>query len=244
MNFVVSHSAITMDDFIVMSWPEQVDYILNNLAGNENRYVIYKDFMSFMAEFGEECIEMDRLTGHKFAPVLFVVAMQRLSKGAVMHEAVDFREQLPSKFWKYSSAHDDFHIMTPDCLEFIYKGLPIAAQFEPTKDYAIKIAWGLFDHLDEKGCCHKGFSLYCNNPVEEGEKLYTTALEILNANVSSNDIFYRCSRPLRWRKHKKWLRGYLTKNELWHEFFNNIGISLKFKTLLQRSRIKKEIENA
>ncbi|MBE6452550.1 MAG: hypothetical protein E7012_03565 [Alphaproteobacteria bacterium] len=200
--------------------------------------------MTFMSLFGKDCIEMDKLTGENLAPVLFTVAMQRLSKGAVLHAPVHFNEQLPFKFWSYSSAHDDYHIMTDDCLQFIYKGLPIAAQFKPTSDYALKIAWGLAEHLNENGNCLNGFELYCNNPVEEGKKLYAKAIEIIEKNVSAKDIFSRYSKPNQWQKHKVWLRSYLSKNNCWNDFFKRIEVSASLSNLCERIRIKREIKRA
>lgn len=244
VNFVIAHSGITAEDFSKLSWAEQVDYILLHLAGGSNRWCIYKDFMTFMSLFGNECIEMDRQTGENLASVLFTVAMQRLSKGAVVHEGVNFKEQLPSKFWVYSSFHDDYHIMTDDCLKFIYDGLPVAAQFKPTSDYALKIAWGLVEHLDEDGNCLGGFELYCDNANEEGKKLYAKAVEIIENNVSAEDVFAKYSKQDQWKKHKAWLRGYLLGNDCWNDFFKKIGVSTSLFNFRERLRIIKEIKNA
>lgn len=243
-DYVVSHSEITYDNFNKMNWAEKVDYILKNLAGGSNRWCIYKDFMNFMANHGKECIEMDRKTGYSLAPVLFTVAMQRLSKGAVLHDTVNFRDQLPDKFWEYSSAHDDYHTMTDDCLNFIYNGLPVAAQFEPTKDYALKIAWGLVKHLNEDGITQFGFSLYCNNSIEEGKKLYQTAVKIVEKNASAKDIFSRYATPFLWEKHQAWLYAYLSENKCWNNFFQRIGVSTNVFNLREKMRITRSMRLA
>ena len=140
LNYIAKKSSTSVATLSQKTWPELVDFILLHLAGGSNRWCIHKNFMTFMSLYGKECIDMDKKTGYELAPVLFTVAMQRLSKGAVLHDVVHFDQQLPAKFWVYSSAHDDYHIMTDDCLQFIYEGLPVAAQFKPTSDYALKIA--------------------------------------------------------------------------------------------------------
>ena len=244
VNFVVSHSEISAEDFEKMTWAEQVDYILLHLAGGSNRWCINKNFMSFMAQCGKECIKMDRHTEQKLAPTLFVIAMQRLSKGAVLHDVVNFKEQLSNRFWLYSSAHDDYHIMTPDCLEFIYNGLMVAAQLEPTRDYALKIAWGLSEHLDENGNCLNGFDLYCENAAEEGKKLYAKAIEIIEKTASAEDIFSRYSKPGQWQKHKLWLKNYLMENNRWNDFFKKIDVSTSLFNFRKRMQIIREIKCA
>lgn len=240
--FVASHSEITAENFAKMTWPEQVDYILIHLAGGNNRWCIHKDFMLFMAKFGNECIEMDKKTGQNLTPVLFTIAMQRLSKGAVLHDAVDFSKQLPAKFWPYSSAHDDYHIMTDDCLEFIYNGLPIAAKLPATQEYALTIAWGLVEHLDENGKAE--FSLYCDNALEHGKRLYAKGLEIIENNALAEDIFSRYSKPGQWQKHKVWLKSYILKNDCWNDFFKKASVSSSIFNLRERIKIIREIKRS
>ena len=243
LRFIAKHSETSVEKLAQMSWPQQVDHILLHLAGGSNRWCINKNFMSFMARFGKDCIEMDYQSRNNLAAVLFTVAMQRLSKGAVLHDVVNFSEQLPNKFWIYSSAHDDYHIMTQDCLEFIYNGLPIAAQFEPTRDYALKIAWGLAEHLDENGNQY-GFSLYCSYPHAEGKKLFAKAVEIIETNVSKEDIFSRYAQTNQWQKHKSWLYAYIEKEKLWDCFFEKINVSRSLFAWQQRRKIKQEMKEA
>lgn len=238
--FVSSHSKITAETFENLSWAEQVDFILKHLTGGISRFCIHKDFMIFMARYGKECIALDNETGENFAPILFTVAMQRLSKGAVKHDSVNFEEQLRDKFWIYSSAHDDSHVMTNDCLEFIYSGLPVAAQLEKTKDYALKIAWGLVEHLDEEGNRYN-YDLYCDNPQLEGKKLFAKAEDIIEKNAPYSYIFSRYSKKHEWQKHKKWLKNYLLATGRWDEFFEKIDVKKGLITFSRRQKIKKEI---
>ena len=242
IQFVSQQSGTAEEKISSLSWSEMVNFILHHLAGERNRWCINDRFMYFMAKFGQECIKEDIKTGHDFSSVLFTVAMQRLSKGAVLHAPVDLLETLPFEFRGYSSYYDDYHIMTPGCLEFIYHGLPVAAKHAPTKDYALTIAWGLLRHLDELGVRYDRYSLDCENPLEEGKQLYRTAKAIIENNLPNEEIFAGYAQPYQWQKHTKWLKIYLAKEKRWQEFFKKIGISsFAFK---HRLKIRKAIKNA
>lgn len=243
INYVVEHGNTTKDQFLSLNWEEQVDFILLHLAGGPNRWCIYKDFMNFMAEFCQECIDEDKKAGTNLSKWLFTVAMQRLSKGAVLHKPVSFRNQLEGKYWIYSSAYDDYHIMTEDCLNFIYFGLPVAAKYAPTKDYALTIAWGLLEHLDEDGNTTNGFSLDCPNPNDEGQRLFSTAHHIvMNAGLSDEEIFEHFAEPDQWRKHIDWLWRHLDEKR-WKQFFEKQGIpSSGLKGWKARKTLKKEMK--
>ena len=242
IKFVCEHGRITKEEFLNKNWEEQVNYILSHLAGECTRWCIYKDFMVFMARFGQDCIEQDRQNGTQLAAVLFTVAMQRLSKGAVLHDVVNFYDQLPSTYWAYSSAHDDYHIMTPDCLEFIYKGLPVAANYEPTKNYARIIAWGLVEHLDAEGKRHGGFSLDCENPDEEGKKLFECARRIIEqSTMPRHEIFARYAKPWQWQKHKAWLKRFMESYNAWNLLYQYLDIPKGLKGRKQRHQVRREI---
>lgn len=242
IQFVSQQSGTPEEKVASLSWYEQVNFILYHLAGNSNRWCINDRFMYFMAKFGQECIKEDIKTGHDFSSVLFTVAMQRLSKGAVLHAPVDLLETLPFEFRGYSSYYDDYHIMTPGCLEFIYHGLPVAAKLTHTKDYALTIAQGLAEHLDELGCRYNGFSLGCENATDEGKRLFSKACSIIENNLPKEQVFAIYAQPHQWQKHTKWLKKYLAKEKRWQEFFKKIGISsFAFK---HRLKIRKAIKNA
>lgn len=241
IQFVSQQSGTPEEKVASLSWYEQVNFILYHLAGNSNRWCINDRFMYFMAKFGQECIKEDIKTGHDFSSVLFTVAMQRLSKGAVLHAPVDLLETLPFEFRGYSSYYDDYHIMTPGCLEFIYHGLPVAAKHAPTKDYALTIAWGLLRHLDELGVRYDRFSLDCENPLEEGKQLYRTAKAIIENNLPNEEIFAGYAQPYQWQKHTKWLKNYLTKEKRWQEFFKKLGVPRL--CLVHRHKIRRAIKS-
>lgn len=241
ISFVAQQSGTAEEKISSLSWSEMVYFILHHLAGERNRWCINDKFMYFMAKFGQECIKEDIKTGHDFSSVLFTVAMQRLSKGAVLHDSVNLLETLPAEYRGYSSYYDDYHIMTPGCLAFINQGLSVAAKHAPTKAYALTIAWGLLRHLDELGVRYDGFSLDCENPLEEGKQLYRTAKAIIENNLPNEEIFAGYAQPYQWQKHTKWLKNYLAKEKRWQEFFKKLGVPRL--CLVHRHKIRRAIKS-
>lgn len=239
VQFVVEHSKTTKEEFCKLTWPEKVDFILLRLAGGSNRWCIHKNFMEFMAIYGEDCIKEDRQAGTNLASVLFTVAMQRLSKGAVLHENVNFCTQLPEKFWVYSSANDDYHIMTDDCVFFIKRGLPVAAKYAPTKDYALTIAWGLVEHIDQDG-----YGMDLNDPIIGKDLFFCAQRIIMEEEYTYDELFHRYAKPYQWRKHADWLWRYLSRSKKWDEFFKKIEIPGGLKGWKNRRQIKKELKEA
>lgn len=242
IQFVAQQSGTAEEKISSLSWSEMVNFILHHLAGEHNRWCINDRFMYFMAKFGDECISQDIQRGHQFAPVLFTIAMQRLSKGAVLHAPVDLLETLPFEFRGYSSYYDDYHIMTPGCLEFIYHGLPVAAKLPHTKDYALTIAQGLAEHLDVLGCRYNGFSLGCENATDEGKRLFSKACSIIENNLPEEQVFAIYAQPYQWQKHTQWLKNYLAKEKRWQEFFKKLGVPRL--CLVHRHKIRRAIKNS
>jgi len=246
LNYIANNTRVSENELNSMSWQRIVDeVILPKIAGRSNRWHITDEFMAFMADFGKECIEMDKSNGTNLAPVLFTVAMQRLSKGALKHKGVQFDKQLPKKYWEYSSAHDDYGIMTPGCLQFIYYGLPVAAQFAPTREYALIQAWGLVEHLDAQGN-RNDFDLYCDSPSENGIKLYDTGLRLVEQWTKEEELYEHFASPEQWRKHLDWFHAH-QKMFQWDDFFSRIYDPAGkgwFKRWSEKRAIKKEIRNA
>lgn len=239
LTYIRENSRVSENELSPMSWQKMVDeVILPQIAGRSNRWHITDEFMVFMAKFGKECIEMDRRYGTALAQVLFTVAMQRLSKGALKHKGVNFFNQLPEKYWEYSSAHDDYGVMTNGCLQFIYEGLSIAANFEPTREYALIQAWGLVEHLDAEGNRYD-FDLYCNDPEGNGARLYATGLRIVDDWSDKKEQYEHFATPNQWRKHKAWFFDHAEELD-WNDFFSRIYDSAG-KGWLRRWREKKTI---
>ena len=91
LTYIRENGRVSENEMHTMSWQKMVDdVILPQIAGRSNRWHITDEFMVFMAKFGKECFEMDQRYGTALAPVLFTVAMQRLSKGALRHKGVNF----------------------------------------------------------------------------------------------------------------------------------------------------------
>ncbi len=196
-----------MAELNTMSWQDMVDnVILPKLAGGSNRCHISDDFMIFMAKFGRECQREDWQHNTRLTPILYTIAMQRLSKGALLHKTVDFRTQLPKKYMEYSSMHDNFGIMTEGCLEFIYNGLKHAAMINETNRYAVIQCFGIMKYLDANGKVQGEFSLACPNPEENGAKMYAIAEKIVEKSADTITIYQQYATPDQWQKHKRWLK--------------------------------------
>ena len=130
--------------------------------------------------------------------------------------------------------------MTKGCLQFIYEGLPVAAGFEPTREYALIQAWGLVEHLDAEGNRYD-FDLYCDNPEENGARLYETALKIVEHWASEQEQYEHFATPKRWRDHKGWFRPRAQEIDFdWDDFFVRI-YDPAGKGWLKRRREKKAI---
>ena len=106
------------------------DYILPKAVMETSQYIrgwrIHSDFMAFMAQWGQECVQRDRRTGE----ILMEIAMQRVSCGAVVyafHESYHYLKALPEEYHKYSVINDQSGLMDQECWDFLKQNLLFCA---------------------------------------------------------------------------------------------------------------------
>lgn len=132
-----------VDDFIL---PKAL-----GVGGSEKRFPhISDEFMSFMAEFGQECITRDRRTGE----VLMELAMQRISCGAIATEEYDFIGSLPPEYQRYTAVYDEAALMSQACWDFIERNIQFCVEGLENKTWrkhAISILWSLVENINENG---------------------------------------------------------------------------------------------
>ncbi|MBP5698511.1 MAG: hypothetical protein J6W96_03175 [Alphaproteobacteria bacterium] len=111
-------------------------------AGEERGSKISKEFMQFMADYGQYCMKLDRKSGE----LLMELAMQRISQGTVLHDEYDLVNSLPISFQAYTTEQDQLCPMRQADWNFIKKNILFCCQSLATKQYiehACKILKGL-----------------------------------------------------------------------------------------------------
>ena len=216
-----------------MPWKKCViDVMLPTMAGHQNnRWRIADPFMKFMARYAKEVVMEDFRVGIN----LLEIAMQRLSNGAVLHEAASWPEPLEKEYWSYSSRWDEPGLMSEGCYQFIVSGLPVCLQYQETREHALKILFGLISYLDADGTLQSGYML----PDEfkrEGAFLYGFAKTQIEKNAKMEEVYRHYAQPEEWKKHKSWFAEH-AKEMNWKEFFSKIRV----KGFFNKRRIKKEI---
>lgn len=106
-------------------------------------------FMRFMAEWGTYIYSND----YFFGSLLLEIGMQRLSKGALLHEGVNLIKILPKEYQKYTFAYEEYRIMTKECYDFLTNNLEVMfCNLEPKyREHCHKIVFGIMQHIDENG---------------------------------------------------------------------------------------------
>lgn len=188
------------------------------------------DYMLLMAEFGEYCMLQDCYTGE----IMLEIALQRLSRGAVLHESSRF-DILPQEYYKYSAAWDQHGLMSDACWEFLTKQYRTCLRTNLAKDHVIKIIFGLIDHLDENGNELGRYMLKYDHFHTSPKDVYDWAWNAAK-NLSVKERFEHFATPERWRKYKVFFK------ENWKDidekdFFQRINE----KGFFNKRRIKKEI---
>lgn len=232
-NEISANCGKTVAELKHMPWKECVmNIVLPTMAGHQNnRWRIADPFMKFMARYAKEVVMEDFRVGMN----LLEIAMQRLSNGAVLHEATSWPEPLEKEYWSYSSRWDEPGLMSEGCYQFIVSGLPVCLQYNETRGHAEKILFGLISYLDADGNLQSGYML----PDEfkrEGAFLYGFAKTQVEKNASEAEILNHYAKPGEWQKHKIWLAAHV-KNLNWKKFFSKIGV----KGFFNKRRVKKEI---
>lgn len=227
------------------SWQEIVDeIILPKMAGPQNgiqsRYKIDDMFMNLLAYFPREITEKNIV----LAPVLFEIGLQRLSCGAVLHDDTPWPEPLPKKYWEYSSKWDERHVMTEGGYNFIMYGIEQALKFEMTRSHALKILFGLMQHISPIGNVDNDYSL--SDFEDKAAQLYCHAKSLVEKYASFEEIYPYYARPVQWEKHIFFLSKHKDKIN-WDDFFAKTKAVSKGNFIskrLQRNAIRKKIERA
>ena len=159
LNKVAAMSGKNVNELVGMSQNEVVNKVILPIivqpTGQDIRgWRIGDDYMSLMAEFGEYCWQQDAFTGE----ILLEIALQRISCGAVLHEASSYKI-LPEAYWKYSAMCDQPGLMSDACFDFLQKQIVTCLKTKLTREHAQKIIFGLIDHLDEQGNELNGYML-------------------------------------------------------------------------------------
>lgn len=226
------------------SWQEIVDtVVLPKMAGPHNkiqcRYKIHDMFMNFLAINAYDILCKDQT----LAPILFEIGLQRLSCGAVLHDATPWPEPLPKKYWEYSSYWDEKHVMTEGCFNFILIGLEESLKFDMTRNHALKILFGLMERTDIRGNV-ENYSL--GEFKDKAAQLYRHAEKLVEDYASFEEIYPYYARPGQWEKHIFYLSQHKDKIN-WDDFFEKTQAVIKKNFIsrrLQRNAIRKRIERA
>ena len=223
-----------------MSWNEVVEkVVLPKMAGPKGtRWCINDMFMNFVADNAYSIYIADKY----LAGVLFEIALQRLSCGAVLHDGTPWPEPLPKQYWDYSSRWDESHVMTNGCYNFIMKAIDTCMKCEMTRSHALKVLLGLVSYISPDGAVNYGYLL-----PEEIEKksaeLYAKAKRTAEEFGTFEEIYQSYARPGQWQKHKIWFGNNFDKLD-WKEFFIDTKcLEGNFiQRLCQRRAIKNELK--
>lgn len=175
------------------------------------------NYMDLMADFGDYCYQQDTFTGG----ILLEIALQRLSKGAVLHEGSRF-DILPKAYQPYSACYDQFGLMSNDCWYFLSKQYAVCLKANLTKEHTKKIIFGLIDYLDDKGNTLGDFSLGGMDFKTSPQEVFSWAWNVAKTNFSFEERYVHFATPQKWQRHKTFFK------ENWKQintkdFFQKIG---------------------
>lgn len=178
------------------------DYLLPKclgVGGSEKRFPhISDEFMSFMAEFGHECIVRDKETGE----LLMELAMQRISCGAIAVNDYDFIGSLPLEYQRYTAAYDEPALMSQACWDFIEKNIQFCIEGltkETWRQHAENILWSLLQNIGEDG------SLLNDYVWNEGlinkslTEVYSWVMHVAQVSFTPYDLVIHLAPT--WKKH-------------------------------------------
>ena len=223
-----------------MSWQQVVDnIILPKMAGQDTRTSINDMYMNFMADYAYDvyCINKD------MANVLFEVALQRLSCGAVMYSTTYTLERLHQDYWSYSSLNDEPCDMTEGCYNFIMKASEICLKYgnEVTKLHTLEILLELINRIfPGEPFDYDSLGEFIN----KAEDLYKHSEKLVEQFAPYEMLYINYSKPDQWKKHKIWFAKNL-KNLRWRKFFEDTNcLEGNFvQRRLQLLKIKDEIKH-
>ena len=124
-------------------------YILPKLLGTYSERVSVSRFLKFMAKWGRYIYQNSSFYGC----LLFELGLQRISRGALLHEGVDLVKLLPKSYQKYTFAYDEYRIFTEECWEFFENNLCVMFSMNDPKcrEHCRKIVFGIMEHIDING---------------------------------------------------------------------------------------------
>ena len=205
------------------------------IGGQDTRgWRIGDDFMQLMADYAPELYRNDSYSGE----ILLELALQRLSKGAVLHEAHHLINSLPPAYQKYSAAYDQYGLMSDACWNFLAKQASFCLKTNAA-EHTRKIVFGLLDHLTPQGETLGSFMLGASNFKLSGRQVYETMWEIACSQLSFETLYEHFVTPQRYKKYSFWLKDNWERIDQ-KDFFRRIGVSGFF----EKRKIRKEILKA
>ncbi len=200
LNKVAAMSGKNVNELVGMSQNEVVNKVILPIivqpTGQDIRgWRIGDDYMSLIAEFGEYCWQQDAFTGE----ILLEIALQRISCGAVLHEASSYKI-LPEAYWKYSAMCDQPGLMSDACFDFLQKQIVTCLKAKLTREHAQKIIFGLIDHLDEQGNELNGYMLKYGHFHTDTQTVFSWAWETAGKYFTYEELYDHFATPERWER--------------------------------------------
>lgn len=260
---IAMHSDKDVAKLAKMSQQQLVDDVILPLwvkpSGQSTRgWRIPDSFMEFMARFGNYCYDEEPATG----AVLYELAMQRISCGAVMHKhrKVGVSEFLPAKYSIYAVGCDQKGLLSPRCWEFLREQMKYMLQYKETKEHATAILLGVLDNIDRHGNLLNGYIIGSGAGVPDPRDFWAWAVKTAldkdwypwmvecpdedKGLVPIELVEKHFSRPENWRNYlwywsQKWPNmDRAAKNR----FFEAIGISGWWQKRIVKKEIKRYAE--
>lgn len=208
-----------------------LDWILQPTGQDIRGWRIPPIYMNIMADFGEYLYKKDSYTGW----ILLEIALQRISCGAVLHEATPVRDALPKNYQKYSAAYDQYGIMSKDCWKFLTAQGRLCFNIEETCNHITKIVFGLLDHLTPDGCELNG---YMTGEID-GKTMYDWAWKTAKEEIPFRLLYDYFATPERYAKYAQFFKEN-QKDVDWNDFFKRIGLN-GLKNVFRRRKVKKQL---
>lgn len=204
-------------------WKKVVDeVILPRLAGTPaQRYRIAPPFMKFMALYGEECYQKDA----KLGEILYEIALQRISNGAVLHQAdpTPTFQALPAEYKAYASQNGylgcEPGLMGEEEEAFLRSRLENCAMLPALRFHALAICFGIVENLFPDGKEDNGYMLESCYYKPDGAALYALAEKIIRNYATDEEIFRHWAIPKQWKKHFSYFAGTLKAGKFSYEDF-------------------------
>lgn len=187
-------------------------------------------FMDLMAQYGEELRSGDSYRGG----ILYEIAMQRISCGAVLHEATPVWDALPKPYRKYSAYYDQPGLMSKSCFNFLQRQAENVLRYADQERalHMQKILFGIIDHLNSAGQELKGYML---GQEVDGAKVYAMAWITL-CRCRMEQLWRHLATPQGWEGHRMFFREYWNCIDP-REFARLIGITGPFKAWRAKRKV-------